>query len=144
MSGAEGPTRLVRAFLRFGIAAVLLATAVGKLLSLPGFARALGTYRALPEASLFPVAAAVSTAELLLAAWLVSGRRLRAAAFASAAMHLGYALGAAATLARGVVVPNCGCFGVFFARPLSYSTVLEDTGLFAASLMLASISGEGG
>ena len=144
MSGGERNTRLLQAFLRFGIAAVLLATAVGKLLSLGGFAQVLATYRALPEWSLFPVAAAVSVAELLLAAWLLSGWRLRAAALVSAGMHLAYALWAGATLGRGVDVPNCGCFGVFFARPLTYSTVLEDAGLVAASLTLASISREKG
>lgn len=138
------PTRVLRGILRFGIAAILLTTAVGKLLSLGGFAQVLGTYRALPEWALFPLAAAVSVAELLLAAWLLSDRRLRAAALVSAGMHLAYSLGAAATLMRGVAVPNCGCFGVFFARPLTYSTVLEDAGLVAASLTLASISREKG
>jgi hypothetical protein len=141
MKGTGGSTRAVRTVLRFGIAALLLATAAGKLLSIPGFARVLATYRALPEPSLLPIAAAISLAELLLAAWLFSGRRLRAAALASAGVHLAYAAAAAATLARGIDVPNCGCFGVFLARPLTYATFFEDAGLAVASLALAATSG---
>lgn len=144
MSRYAGTKRFLRAFLRFTIGAILLTAAAGKLASLTGFARVLGTYRAFPEWSLLPLAAAVSIAELLLAVWLFSGRRLFLAALASAGMHLAYAAGAAVTLARGVDVPNCGCFGVFLARPLASSTVVEDAALLAASLTLASISRESG
>jgi hypothetical protein len=140
VSRDAGTKRFIRAFLRFTIGAILLTTAAGKLASLSGFARVLGNYQAFPERLLLPLAAAVSVAELFLAVWLFSGRRLLHAALAAAGMHFAYAVGAALTLARGIDVPNCGCFGVFLARPLASSTVVEDAALVAASLTLASIS----
>ncbi len=140
MTGRFRAAAGVRVFLRFAIAAILLATAVGKLADVSGFASVLATYQAFPEWALIPVAVAVPIAELLLAAWLFSGRRLAAAGLTSAGMHLVYAGWAAVTLARGIDVPNCGCFGVFLGRPLSYGTVLEDAGLVGASLVLALLS----
>lgn len=129
-----------RAFLRFAIAALLLVTAAGKLLDVAGFAAVLDSYRAFPAWALVPTAVAVPLTELALAAWLLSGRRLGGAAGASAGMHAAYAGWAATTLARGVAVPNCGCFGVFLARPLSWGTVLEDAVMVAASLALIALA----
>jgi hypothetical protein len=74
--------------------------------------------------------------ELLLALWLFSGRRLAGAAAASIAMHLVYAAWSAASLLRGLELANCGCFGVFLARPLSWVTVLEDLVLAGLSAWL--------
>lgn len=140
MTGRSRSAAVVRAFLRFAIAAILLATGVGKLADVPGFAGVLTTYEAFPEWALVPVAVAVPVSEILLAVWLFSGRRLVAAALASAGMHSLYAGWAAVTLARGIDVPNCGCFGVFLGRPLSYGTVLEDSALVGASILLALVS----
>lgn len=129
-----------RASLRFAISALFLVTAAGKLLDIPGFAAVLETYRAFPEWALIPTAILVPLAEIGLAAWLLSGMRLTAAASASAGLHAAYGGWAAMTLARGVSVPNCGCFGVFLARPLSWSTVAEDGAMIAASLALAALA----
>lgn len=126
--------------LRIFIGLVLLATAVGKLLDVPGFARVLATYGAFPDGVLLPLAAAVPLAELALAAWLFSGRRAPGAAAASAAMHLVYAAWSGAAILRGLKLENCGCFGVFLARPLGWHTVAEDlvmTGLSAALWAMA-------
>jgi methylamine utilization protein MauE len=123
-------------FLRFAIGAILLATAVGKLLDVPGFARVLGTYNAFPPGALVPIAVAISVAELALAFWLFSGRNLAASALTSAVMHAGYALWSAVAVLRGLKLPNCGCFGVFLVRPLGWSTVFEDLVLVGASLGL--------
>lgn len=126
--------------LRVFIGLVLLATALGKLLDVPGFSRVLATYEVLPESLLTPLAAAVPLAELALAVWLFSGRRILGAAAASGAMHLVYAAWSAAAILRGLKLANCGCFGVFLARPLGWSTVAEDlvmTGLSVALVALA-------
>ncbi len=126
--------------LRFGIGLVLLATAAGKLADVRGFAAVLETYRSFPEAALRPLAVGISLFELSLAIWLLSGRRLSGAAAASAAMHLAYAAFSAATLARGIEIDNCGCFGVFSARPLTAATVVEDLVMAALSLALLRLS----
>ncbi len=135
MSGSPA-ARGTAGFLRFAIGAILLATAVGKLLDVPGFARVLGDYRAFPPGALLPIAIFISVAELALAFWLFSGRNLAASALTSAAMHALYALWSAVSVLRGLKLPNCGCFGVFLARPLGWSTVFEDLVLVGASLGL--------
>jgi hypothetical protein len=119
--------------LRLFLGLVLLATAAGKLLDVRGFAGILRTYETFPDAALLPLALAVPLVELGLAIWLVSGRRLVAAAGATLALHAIYAVWAAATRMRGLHLSNCGCFGVFFPRPLTWRTVLEDLVLVALS-----------
>ena len=126
--------------LRFFIALVLLATAVGKLLDVEGFARVLETYEAFSTLALWPLALAVPLVELALALWLFTGRRLAAAASAALVLHGVYTIWATASLLRGLQIPNCGCFGVFFPRPLTWRTVIEDlvmAGLSAWLLLLA-------
>jgi len=123
--------------LRFAIAGVLLVSAAGKLLDIPGFTDILKTYEAFPDAILLPLAIAIPIAELALALWLFSGQLLAAAAVTSVVMHFLYAVWSAVSVLRGLQLSNCGCFGVFWPRPLGWSTVLEDLVLVAASFALA-------
>ena len=129
----KATTQLV---LRVSIGLMLFATAAGKLLDVPGFARILSSYRALPEWSVPAVAFAIPIAELALSVWLFSGRRIAGAALTSAALHALYASWSAAAVLRSLKLPNCGCFGVFLARPLGWSTVVEDLAIVALSLWL--------
>ena len=122
------------------IAAVLAATAVGKLLDLPGFVEVLRTYRALPEIGLWPVAIGMPAVELVVAVWLLTGRRPAAAALASAGLHAAYAVWSAIAVLRGLKLANCGCFGVFLKRPLGWHTVVEDAGMVGLSLTLAALA----
>jgi uncharacterized membrane protein YphA (DoxX/SURF4 family) len=126
--------------LRLFIGLVLLSTAAGKLLDVPGFARVLATYDVLPNGLPLPLAAAVPLAELALAVWLFSGRRTPGAAWTAAIMHLVYAAWSAAALLRGLELANCGCFGVFLARPLGWRTVAEDLVMTGLSVALLSLS----
>ena len=130
------PQAGLRGFLRFLTAAVLLATAAGKLLDVRGFAAVLRTYDFFGEGALLPLAIGVPALELGLALWLLSARRLAGAALGSAALHVAYALWSAVSVLRGLKLSNCGCFGVFLARPLSWQTVAEDGGMAALSLTL--------
>jgi len=125
-----------RVCLRLTIGFVLLATAAGKLLDVSGFARVLETYEAFPGWSVPLLAWAIPSIELGLALWLFSGRGLRAGAAASLGMHLTYAAWSAVSLLRGLKLSNCGCFGVFLARPLGWATVVEDGVMAAASTAL--------
>ena len=74
--------------------------------------------------------------ELYLAAWLAVGQALALAALASVALHVVFTLWSAVTLLRKIDVPNCGCFGVFFARRLTWRTVAEDVFMLAVSAAL--------
>jgi len=122
--------------LRFVIGLVLLATGAGKLLDLRGFAGVLRTYEAFPEGALLPLALAIPLVELAIALWLFSGRRLAGAAIAAVAIHAAYAGWSAVSLIRGLKLSNCGCFGVFLARPLDWATVVEDLVMAGLSVWL--------
>src|SRR5512138_1924907 len=126
----------MKRFLRVLIALVLLAAAIGKLIDLPGFTLVLRGYRFFPVPLLWPVAVVITGTELLLACWLLWGRALRRAAQTATALHLLYAAWAAFMLLRDKPILNCGCFGSFIARPLSWATVTENLVLTALCLAL--------
>ncbi len=122
--------------LQYFIAAVLLATGIGKLLDVPGFQDVLRTYQALPEWTIIPVSIGMVIVELRLAEYLIFGKNLGRAAVLSLGLHVAFTLWAAMTLIRGIQVENCGCFGVFYARPLTWGTVGEDLFMVAVSTAL--------
>lgn len=111
------------------LVATLLATGLGKAMDMPGFARVLAEFRAFPVGSEGVLAVTVTLVELgLAAALLVPGWRRRAAA-AALLLFIGNAILLTVTLLRGIALENCGCFGVFLARPLRAWTPLEDVAL---------------
>jgi hypothetical protein len=119
------------------LAALHVAAALGKVLDLGGFADVLAEYRLFPAATLMPLAVAVTLAEAAVALGLVLRRIRHLAALASGAMALGYGVTLTVTLLRGIRLENCGCFGVFLARPLTPLTPFEDLLLLGLSLVLA-------
>ena len=130
----------MRRVLRFLIALVLLAAAGGKLLDMEGFTLVLRGYRVFPVPLLWPIALAVTAVELALAAWLLWGRALSRAALASVALHGFYGVWTAAIILSGKPVLNCGCFGAFLARPLTWQTVVEDLVMVSISFILFRLS----
>ena len=108
---------------------ILLLTGVTKLLDLPGFAAIVGTYQVLPETLRFPAALAIMGIELVLGVCLLIGWQVRLAAGAALLLHLSYTGWSLLGVLRGLQIPNCGCFGVFWPRPLGWSTVGEDVAL---------------
>lgn len=136
MTGLSTINKGVVAILRYFIAIVLFLSGLGKLLDVPGFVEVLITYQAIPAWGLHGVAVTLILVEFRISEWLVRDRSLFAGALASLALHSIFTLWTLVTLLRGVSVPNCGCFGIFFARPLTGWTVVEDTVLVVASLCL--------
>ena len=126
--------------LRYFIASVLIFTGLGKLLDIPGFVLVLKTYQAIPEWGLYPVAVGTTLFELRVSEWLLRDKTLRLGSVASLFLHLIFTLWAMTTLLRGINVPNCGCFGVFLARPLTIWTVVEDLVMIIASWVLLSLA----
>jgi uncharacterized membrane protein YphA (DoxX/SURF4 family) len=121
--------------LRYFLGLLFVATAVGKLLDNRGFARVIGTYQlGIPSDGLLVVGLSVSLLELIIGLNILGGRALRKSVLATLWFHLGYASLALITLLRGIALSNCGCFGVFWARALSWATVVEDLTLAAVSL----------
>ena len=126
--------------LRIFIGAVLIASGIGKLLDVPGFIKVLETYQALPLRSLPFVAVFFVLIELKIAEMLLWPGRLRSGALASMVLHLVFTLFTTATYFRGIPIPNCGCFGVFWARPLTVQTIFEDLVMLLLSASLYRLS----
>lgn len=124
--------RVIRAFFIL----LLAASAIGKLADMPGFVGVVASYQSLPEWLLVPSAWALTLTELALSLWLLSGWQLKIAATGVIGLHLMYLLWLLMALYRGLDLPNCGCFGVYFARPLRWFTPLEDTALLGLAVGL--------
>lgn len=122
--------------LRAMFALLMAATALGKLLDMPGFYDIVASYRSLPGPLVVPCAWALTLTELGLCVWLVSGFRLAYAALLLIAMHAMYFFWTLMALLRGLALPNCGCFGVYLARPLTVYSPLEDLALLVLAALL--------
>ncbi len=126
---------------RIGLAArlllglVFLATAIGKLLDNRGFAGVLATFDLLPlgPGGLLAVGLVLSLAELAAGLLLLTGRRLGVAI--AAVLSVVNLVAILSALARGLPLANCGCFGVFLARPLTRTTPWEDVALLVLALL---------
>jgi hypothetical protein len=105
---------------------VCLASALGKSLDLAGFVEVLITYRLFADWALWPVALSITGLEWVLSLWLLAGWRIQTAALLALIMYGLYAAGLVLTLLRGIDLPNCGCYGVFFPQPLRWYSPLED------------------
>lgn len=122
--------------IRWFFVLLLAASAVGKLADMPGFYAVIKSYALLPEA-LIPVSAwALALSELGVALWLAMGRRVYVAALIVIALHVIYLVWLSIALARGLDIPNCGCFGVYWARPLTWFTLLEDLILLTLAIVM--------
>jgi Methylamine utilisation protein MauE len=119
-------THIVHWFFRLFIGGILLASALGKSLDLPGFVDVLITYQAIPALLLWPTALLITGVEWLLGVWVLSGWRLVRGALLSLALYAGYAIWMTLSLVRGLNLANCGCYGRFFPQPLRWYSPLED------------------
>ena len=136
MTGLSTINKVAIGVSRYFIASVLFLSGIGKLLDVPGFVQVLNTYQAIPEWALHFVAVTLILVELRISEWLFRSKTLVAGAFGSLVLHALFTVWTAVTLLRGVSVPNCGCFGVFLARPLTGWTIVEDLVLVLASFYL--------
>lgn len=122
-------------YLRGFFVVLMAAAGAGKLADMSGFYPIVASYRLLPAALIAPSAWALMLSELALAAWLLTGRWLSHAGLALIAMHLFYLFGVTQALLRGLALENCGCFGVYFGRPLTWLTPIEDICLLALAFV---------
>jgi hypothetical protein len=123
--------------LAWALAAVNLAAAAGKLLDLHGFVALLAEYRLAPAALLMPMAVLVVALEILAGIGLLVLSWRRRAALVAAALATVNGIVLTVTLLRGIQLANCGCFGVYLARPLTILSPLEDVALLVAALLVA-------
>lgn len=111
---------------RIFVGFILVITGVAKVLDLPGFADVVASYQLISGVPAVVIAYALPFLEIGLGIWLFSKISLLVAAWLAVGMHVFYFSLAGVTLWRGIDIPNCGCFGVFFARPLGINTLFED------------------
>jgi uncharacterized membrane protein YphA (DoxX/SURF4 family) len=115
---------------------LLAASSIGKLADMPGFYAVIKSYALLPVAAIPISAWALAIFELVVAIWLAIGKRIGVAALILITLHFIYLIWLVIALARGLDIPNCGCFGVFWARPLTWFTPVEDLILLALAILM--------
>lgn len=108
------------------LALVFAATGLGKALDVVGFALILQDYRLFPDALLMPLALGIILLEFAIAVGLLQSATRAMATRAAMLLAAGNALALGVTLWRGIALANCGCFGVFWPRPLTILSPLED------------------
>lgn len=104
--------------------------------SLPAFVDVIDNYDIVPGFAQWPAALFMVASEFILGTWLLSGWRPQGALALAIALHLVFTVFVLVALLRDVDVPNCGCFGRFWARPLRWRTAIEDLAV-AAILVVA-------
>ena len=134
------PRKILRWSLQIFIGVILLASALGKILDMPGFVEVLETYQVFPLSMLWPMAIFITGIEVFLGGWILSGHRLSLGALLAGGLNTVYAVWVTITLLRGLTLSNCGCFGVFFPQPLTWVTPIEDLVLVGFCLVLAYLS----
>ena len=139
MTGLLTASKNLEVGLRFFIASVLLLTGIGKLLDVPGFIKVIDTYEIIPAFLQPIVAISMVLIELKISENLFRNINIKITAIVVTALHICFTLLASLTLLRGIEVPNCGCFGVFWARPLTFIIVTEDISMVGICVLLFNI-----
>lgn len=125
--------------LRIALGAVYVAMAGGQVASWPSMPSILGAYDVVPGWSLPWLAAVLIGGELLAGVWFLARPRSQALmpVWVYTAVALLWTFLGASALARGVMVANCGCFGVYLTQRLSWFTLAQDGLLLVyAALMI--------
>jgi uncharacterized membrane protein YphA (DoxX/SURF4 family) len=120
---------------------ILLMSGVIKLLDLPEFENTVRKYAVVPSGFERSTATAITMAELVAAVSLLSGELVRVGAGLAAALFLLFIGAVALNMKRGVEL-DCGCFGLLWREVTGWPTILRDSVLLAAALVVA-VSGAG-
>jgi hypothetical protein len=125
---------------RGALALLLAAMAAAQLADVGGFSDILRDYDVFGAAA-GAIAVGIPLAELTAAAALLAGRRL-GGQFGLAVAVFWTALGAQA-FARGLVIENCGCFGVYLGQELRWWVLFQDGYFLVLAWYAAAASGLG-
>ena len=130
-------TSLLSWAIRLILGILITGAGIGKLLDMRGFIAVIRTYElGLSTWLLWPIAILVIVFEIVLGLIILSGYHLHTAMLWSIVMHVGYFVLLTTALFRGLALQNCGCFGVFLARPLTWASPIEDLILIGLSYIL--------
>ncbi len=116
---------------------LLVAMAVGQLSDLGGFVDIVATYQIGGDVMAWVLAVGLIVAELASGLGLLvptQPARRRQAATAALVVAAAWTTLAVQAFARGLVVPNCGCFGVHLGQELRWWVLLEDAEFLVLAL----------
>ncbi|MFZ2682051.1 MAG: MauE/DoxX family redox-associated membrane protein [Patescibacteria group bacterium] len=131
------PQRVIIHLPRILVGSVLVITGLAKVLDMPGFAEVLSHYQLFNNLTIYTVIAyTLPFVELAIGFSLLLSWQTRWAALGAIALHLIFIIILTITLLRNIPISNCGCFGVFLARPLTWTTILEDVVMIAFSVSI--------
>jgi hypothetical protein len=119
------------------LGAMFTAMAAFQLADLAGFVGVLETFRlGGPAAGVLAVSLLVG--ELVSGLWLLIAPRRRplVPAVVFGLVSVLWTALATQAFARGLVLDNCGCFGVYLAQPLRWWVLLQDAALLGYSVLL--------
>lgn len=125
--------------LRGGLALAFVVAGTSKLRHQRTFRSLVARYGMVPERMLPLVAAAITSAELVLGALLAAGLATWAAAAAAAALIVVFSLATVTALMRGRD-PDCGCFRAGAVRPAGAFDVARNLALAGAAAVVAATS----
>ncbi len=124
-----------RAIPRVFVGLILIGTGIGKGLDMSGFVTVLKGYQLMPHWLNVILAYTLPFIELGIGIGLLLAIKRVQMAWLAVGLHVLMLSIVIITLNRGIAVANCGCFGVFFARPLTTVTAIEDVVMLAMSLL---------
>lgn len=121
---------------RWTTALLLLAMATGQLSDVQGFVDVVETYGVGGRPAAWTLGIGLIVGELTGGGLLLRGAtdRRRMGAAVAVVVAAVWSLLATQAFARGLTLPNCGCFGVHLAQPLRWWVLLEDAELVALTL----------
>ncbi|MBI3565143.1 MAG: DoxX family membrane protein [Elusimicrobia bacterium] len=106
------PRALLAMFARVFVGAVLVYAGASKAAApAEEFALVIGAYDVLPTSMTLPMAGLLPWVELIVGWALILGVQARMAGAAAGAMTTMFLAAIGSVLARGIPIPNCGCFG---------------------------------
>ncbi|MFE3496634.1 MauE/DoxX family redox-associated membrane protein [Streptomyces sp. NPDC059175] len=123
--------------LRIVLGTVYTAMAIGQFASFEHMPRILSAYGLSAADAATALAAALIAGELVCGVWFLARPRSKALApvWVYMAVSVVWTVLAVQAYARGLVVDNCGCFGIYLTQRLSWFVLLQD----AATLLYASL-----
>jgi uncharacterized membrane protein YphA (DoxX/SURF4 family) len=127
---------LIRKIPRWFVGLVLVSTGTGKTLDIQGFVNVLAAYDLMPSQGNVILAYSMPFIELATGVALLAGVFLPLAAWVATGWHTLLLTTVSVSLWRGLEIENCGCFGVFWARPLGVQTFVEDAVMLGLSLLV--------
>lgn len=103
---------------------LLLAMATGQALDVGGFASTLESYDAGPPWTATALASLLLLGETVAGVALLARRRIGPPL--ALAVAIAWTVLGVQAFARGLLVPNCGCFGIYLGQPLRWWVLVQD------------------